>query len=289
MIKLGAHAVIPTIFPDRTSQVWHVQPEALAEVEKTGEADVHWEFESEAEFMHLAQLVTLLGTYGGLWGFTSTLVKRLHMAYLPYARQDKHVSNESTFALKTFAALVNVLGFQEVTVLDAHSNVWANQIKNLVDKSPRDHIQRAIDESGANLLLFPDKSAEGRYSAYNFQQGDDVKYASLNWVTAEKVRAPGTGEITGFNLGPIRNAESPNVRGASMAGKHVLIVDDLCDAGGTFKIAAKAALEAKAKEVHLYITHGLFTKGVRTLRDSGIKRIWTHKGEVVHDLIAAAK
>jgi hypothetical protein len=31
--------------------------------------------------------------------------------------------------------------------------------------------------------------------------------------------------------------------------------------------------------VHLYVTHGIFSRGLAPLRESGIKRIFTHKGE----------
>jgi ribose-phosphate pyrophosphokinase len=280
MIKLGAHIITPTIFPDRTSQVWHVQPEALAEVEKTGEADITWEFESEAEFMHLAQLVTLLTMYDNSQAGGRLIAKRLSMPYLPYARQDKRISNESTFALKTFAFLLNSLDFSEVHVLDAHSNVWANQIQNLVDESPQKYIQRAIDESGCDLLLFPDASAEKRYSAYGFRhQTSKGGLMALDWVTAEKVRTPSTGEIVGFKLGEISNSAG-RVKGETVKGKNVLIVDDLADGGRTFIEAAKAAYERGAKTVSLYVTHGIFSRGLAPLREAGIKKIWTHKGEV---------
>jgi len=83
VIKLGAHVVVPTMFPDKTSQVWHVQPEALAEVEKTGEADITWEFQHEGEFMHLAQLDTLLAVA------YRPPTRRLRMPYLPYARPQR--------------------------------------------------------------------------------------------------------------------------------------------------------------------------------------------------------
>ena len=40
-----------------------------------------------------------------------------------------------------------------------------------------------------------------------------------------------------------------------MHGKKVLIVDDICSAGGTFKFSAMKLKDLGAKDVKLYITH----------------------------------
>ena len=60
-----------------------------------------------------------------------------------------------------------------------------------------------------------------------------------------------------------------------VAGRDVLIADDLCDAGGTFIGSAAALREAGARSVSLYVTHDLFSKGVEYLLSQGIERIWT--------------
>lgn len=250
MISINGIPIGATIFPDGTSQVWHLPEELLQQVYKDWLCEVRWDFESEAEFIHLAQLKTLLDTY--------TPAIHLDMPYLPYARQDKRVENQSTFALATFARLLNGLGFQQVTVLDAHNNPRANAIYNLVDRSPRDFITDAWKASRADLIVYPDAGAEQRYFTYD----------TGPFIRADKVRDQATGHILNMTLN------------GSVKGKSLLIVDDLCDAGGTFKLVAERALEAGAEDVHLYVTHGLFTKGLQTLRSSGIKRIFTHKGEI---------
>ena len=55
----------------------------------------------------------------------------------------------------------------------------------------------------------------------------------------------------------------------------MLIVDDLCDAGGTFIGSAQVLRDAGARSVSLYVTHGLFSKGVGNLLEQGIDRIYT--------------
>lgn len=243
--------VTTTIFPDKTSQVWKLPPEMLGHLERSLVATIRWEFESESEFLHVAQLAMLVRLY--------TLHLHLDIPYLPFARQDKHVSNESTFALQTFAQLLNSLKFDEVRTLDVHSNRAKLFINNLVCFIPWASIYAAWDQSKATIALFPDAGAQARYMQGNFKK---KSYAL-------KEREPLLGHIK------VQLAEPKK-----MKGQIVLLIDDICDGGMTFKLLAEQTLRAGAKEVHLYVTHGLFSKGLVTLRESGIKRIFTYKGEV---------
>lgn len=111
MIALNGNVIKPTMFPDGTSQVWRIElPEEIGPY-----SIVKWEFENEAEFMHLAQLKSLLDqTRRGV---------QLYLPYLPYGRQDKDPQNNQTFALFTFARLLNVLDFESVSCFDPHSSV----------------------------------------------------------------------------------------------------------------------------------------------------------------------
>jgi ribose-phosphate pyrophosphokinase len=255
MISINGVRIRPTEFPDKTSQVWKLPDDLLESLYKEGMCTVRWVFESEAEFMHLAQLKTLLDT--------RCQYITLDMPYLPYARQDKWVDNKTTFALRTFANLLNSLNFTEVHVLDAHNNLRANAILNLVDESPKKHIEAAFKRSGAGLILFPDAGAQLRYDAYKVGPS----------IYANKKRDQLSGKIIEVTFE------------GSVVGRKVLIVDDICDGGMTFKLIAEAALKPEkngqggALEVHLYVTHGIFSQGLKTLRDSGIKRIWSSNKE----------
>ena len=102
MIILNKHKIEPTYFPDKTSQIWNL-PVSILDLKKF---EILWEFSSESEFFHLAQLKELLDSYGG-----RTVLK---ISYLPYARQDKEISNNTTFALRPFCNLLNSLKFDEI-------------------------------------------------------------------------------------------------------------------------------------------------------------------------------
>jgi len=60
----------------------------------------------------------------------------------------------------------------------------------------------------------------------------------------------------------------------NVKGKTCIIVDDIIDSGGTIVNAANALIERGAKEVHVYVTHGVLSgKAVQKIKSSKIKRL----------------
>lgn len=254
MITLNGYPLEVTIFPDKTSQVWKLHESVLT----FSFALIRWDFENESEFMHLAQLKTLLDEYN--------VPSRLVIEYLPYGRQDKDVSNNSTFALNTFAKLLNSLQFKEVIVLDPHSSKARLLIDNCEEYYATDELDNAIYDTQCDTLCYPDKGAVSKYTG-SYSWLNSVR--NLFVLHGEKVRDESTGNITKYEL-----IGDPK-------GKKVLIIDDICDGGATFKLLAKELLDKGAESVNLFVTHGIFSKGTKTLFDSGIDRIFTKKGEVL--------
>lgn len=256
MISLNGKKVDVTIFPDKTSQVWKLD----LDLSKMNHAWIKWDFEHEGELMHVLQLNHLLKSY--------ELEVGLEMPYLPYARQDKPVSNHTTFALRTFAQVINNANFTDVKVLDPHNGYLSGKIFKNFRLEPITHLPVDMRDVKASHICFPDKGAVARFQRYSIH-GVGILYA-------EKVRNQETGEITGLKILPYHY-------GAYEQGQpmdSVVILDDICDGGMTFiKLAEQLKVEG-FKEIHLYVTHGLFTKGLQVLRDAGISRIFTHRGEV---------
>lgn len=247
MIELNGKPVNTTLFPDNTSQVWQLPEELL---NGTDFANITWRFATEGEFMQLAQLKMLLDSYN----FKTCL----RIPYLPYGRQDKPVANNATFALRSFAELLNSLKFDEVIVTDPHSPV-AGELINNFQVAWTDKIVYHINElTKTDILAYPDKGALEKYR----------RIIRLPFIYGEKVRDQLTGKILSYNVV------------GECAGKNVLIVDDICDGGMTFKLLAKDLLAAGAKEVNLFVSHGIFSQGLRTLKESKINRIFTKDGEV---------
>lgn len=256
MIKLDGHIIKATIFPDGTSQVWHLPEELLGRPQHV----INWKFESEDELFHVAQLKHLLDAHN-LDGLSRVA---LEMPYLPYGRQDKFVTNKNTFALTSFARIINTLNFEIVSCVDAHSESASFIINNFYPVSAASFICDTLDILGPKdiVLCFPDKGASQKYSKM---------FPNRLFIKALKERNSATGAITSYKLDPTCS---------NVTDLKILIVDDICDGGATFIALAKLLKEAGAKEINLYVSHGLFTKGTKVLRDAGINRIFTKEGEI---------
>jgi ribose-phosphate pyrophosphokinase len=230
MIKLNGEPINVTMFPDGTSQVWHITNI------KEDENIVEWKFEHEGELVHLWQLRTLLCK-------KAELARRiLLMPYLPYGRQDKNICNEETFALHTFCDMLGEMYWDEIKTFDAHSDAskrWVNVINIEPDLSfVHDY----------EIVCLPDKGAFDRYHP--------LISAHPCIIYGDKVRDPSTGWITSYRL----------VGEHDIQGKNIIVVDDLCDGGATFNILAKSFEDAMV--LNLYVSHGIFSKGVDELLNS---------------------
>lgn len=89
-------------------------------------------------------------------------------------------------------------------------------------------------------IVIPDKGAVDRF---NF-----LRSSAYNTVLCEKVRDLSTGKLTGFTI--VEGKPTDNC----------LILDDLCDGGGTFAGTAKLLKENGVKHVGLSVYHGIFSK-----------------------------
>jgi ribose-phosphate pyrophosphokinase len=243
MIKVQDIVVKPTIFPDGTSQMWHL-PDGLFDADTV---KITWNFEAEREMMDLASLRYLTPKFKYI---------TLHIPYLPYGRQDKDVSNDTTFNLHVFAAFINSLDFDRVSVVDPHN--WAlteKLIHNFVPLNVEDKHQILYNAIKPDLVVFPDAGARDRYDWLKRKPN----------ITFLKMRDSKTGTIISHL--PDFNIELP------VADPHkFLIVDDICDGGATFLSVAKSLKVITPKpDIYLFVTHGLFSKGIEPLTEAGIK------------------
>lgn len=242
-LAIYSHIIDVTMFPDNTSQVWRLPETAYPEG-----VWVTWKFEHEGEFMHLAQLKDLLDHL--------KVSPVLDLPYLPYGRQDKEISCYTTFALRTFAKLLNALNFQQVIIQDPHSKVALDLINNSIPCYC--NIKTYYNMLNANLVCYPDAGAEFKYA----------KIYDYPYIVGNKARDQATGHITQYEL--VGKCED----------KNVLIIDDICDGGGTFTLLADELKKAGARNIYLFVTHGIFSKGTKHLFNAGISRIFTQEGEL---------
>lgn len=225
MIKLNGKIVELNHFPDGTF---------LIKGKPDGDrASVFWQFEHNDELVALIYITHHLRAHGVRY-------IELYMPYIPNARQDRVKSDEDVFTLRWFAWVINSLNFNKVIVLDPHSSVSEALIDRIEVMSPAPLIKEVYDrihKDGEEMLIFyPDEGAMKRYSGM----------ISAPYAFGIKERDWATGKIEGLSVFD---------GGQSVAGKTVLIVDDISSRGGTFYHSAKKLKELGAAKVFLYVTH----------------------------------
>ncbi len=160
------------------------------------------------------------------------------MPYFGWARQDRKDKPRVSIAAKLVADLLRASGVQRVMTMDLH----ADQIQGFFDV-PVDHLYASglfvpYVQSLENLDLViaaPDMGGAKRANAYG-------KYLNAPIVVSHKQR------------------EKANVVGTltvigEVAGKDVIIVDDMIDTAGTITKAADMMIEKGAKSVRAIVTH----------------------------------
>lgn len=179
----------------------------------------------------------------------------LYIPYLLGARSDrKFVTGGNSYLVNVLAPVINSLGFEEVTVMDVHSDVAAACIKNLTNVSNTGLVNFLLKDTGAHNIVLVSPDAGAYKKVY-----DIAKYFKIgNIVTAMKHRDIETGAITSTEI------HIPE----SLHYHDFLIVDDICDGGRTFVELAKAieaAVPVKPVRKYLAVTHGIFSAGFETL------------------------
>lgn len=177
---------------------------------------------------------------------------------IPYfcgARQDRISGYGESLTVKVYADIINAQGYTRVSILDPHSDVTPALINNC-SVLPVSHIlKKIVTEGNYNVVLIPDAGAAKKTLNYYFP--DSNFNQKLTFVQCLKKRDTVTGKLSGFKVvDPIPEYAK------------CLIVDDICDGGGTFLGLAEEAINGPSGTVDklsLYVTHGIFSKGVESL------------------------
>lgn len=181
----------------------------------------------------------------------------LLLPFVPGARQDRiNPAGDFLFTAKSVADEINRRRFHRVTVIDPHSNVTPALINNCHVITAADVIKLA--DLKYDGVISSDAGAEHR-------AGDAAKALGVPLLHGWKVRDVATGKLTGFGLQHIDE---------DLEGKHFLIVDDICDGGGTFR-GLYSKIEEAGITADLYTTHGIYSQGLRSLLDVFNKVITT--------------
>ena len=166
--------------------------------------------------------------------------------YFGYARQDRKPGPRTPISAKLVANLVTEAGADRVLAVDLH----AGQIQGFFD-IPTDnlyaaHVMAADIQArygGRDLMVVsPDVGGVVRALAL----AKRLDNAPLAIVDKRRER-PGESEVMNI-IGDVK-------------GRRCILIDDIVDSGGTLCNAAQALLDAGAKSVAAYITHGVLSGG----------------------------
>lgn len=194
---------------------------------------------------------------------------KLFIPYFPAARQDRVMIPGEPLSVKVYADLINNAGVYHTTVFDAHSEVTAAVLDRCTIIPNHQFIEKVVHQLNDPLLISPDGGALKKiYKVSEYLGGREV-------IEGSKSRDVKTGQLKGFK-----------VYADDLQGKDCLIVDDICDGGGTFMGLAEELKRKNAGKLYLAVSHGIFSKGFDDLANY-FEKIYTTDSfrEVTHEKV----
>jgi len=178
--------------------------------------------------------------------------------YFGYGRQDRKPGPRTPISAKLVANLITQAGANRVLAVDLH----AGQIQGFFD-IPTDNLYAApvmaadiqARNGGHLTVVSPDVGGVVRARALA-KRLDNAPLA----IVDKRREQPGESEVM-------------NIIG-EVAGRDCILIDDIIDSGGTLCNAAEALMEAGARSVTAYITHGVLSGGaVARIDTSALKEL----------------
>lgn len=190
----------------------------------------------------------------------------LLIPYFPGARQDRLMMSGEPLTVKVYADLINALNLDRVHILDPHSDVTPallNRVRVITNHQLVEHITRDFKEF---YLISPDGGALKR--VYNLAR----HLGGCPVVEGTKHRNVMTGELSHFGI----NEDN-------LEDKTCVVVDDICDGGGTFIGLAAELKRHNAGSLILIVTHGIFSRGAEELNKVYDKIYCTDSFQTLND------
>jgi ribose-phosphate pyrophosphokinase len=169
-------------------------------------------------------------------------VKKLFIPYLMTMRCDRVFSMDRPFSLKVLANIINTMKADKVIILEPHSDKCLELINNSEALANEMQPHQATLQT---ILCYPDAGAKKRY--FNM-----FKHY-LTPITCKKVRDINTGNLLKFDI---------EDKGNYRKGDRIVVVDDLCDGGGTFLGIHNILKELEPSSCLLWITHAVQKAGI---------------------------
>lgn len=187
----------------------------------------------------------------------------LMLPYLPAARADRG----EPFGVGVYGQLVNAMNADQVIGIDPHSPVVTRVIVHLTALDPYPLVKQALHDDKYDAVIAPDAGASMRATDVAMKLGVD-------FYIVKKHRD--------FETGKILDIDVPDI---PLKGKY-LVVDDICDGGGTFMMLANA-LELPREQLGLWVTHGIFSGAANGLQ-AHYRHIYTTDSHPGHNRVGCA-
>lgn len=176
--------------------------------------------------------------------------------YFPGARQDRAEDGRAAVTLRRMANLLRAR--RGVSVFDPHSSVLQKLVVVRHCFMPADlMLEQLPDVVG---IIAPDHGAKDRARQFR-----DFFYPHCALISCAKRRDSVSGALSGYIMPPLTEC-----------GRYI-VVDDICDGGGTFNLLAdefKADPIGARSKLELFVSHGIFSKGLAAI-DPIYERITT--------------
>lgn len=171
--------------------------------------------------------------------------KILSIKYLWGARYDRVMVGGDSLDLKIISNIINNLNYDKVIIYDVHNPTTTMAlINNCIIKDNTNVVNSYNIEN--SILICPDVGASKNIKKYL-----DINPNLVDVVYSIKERNPKDGSLKIKVLDPEKCKD-----------RNCVIIDDLCDGGGTFIGIAE---QIEPKYLTLCISHGIFSKGLDIL------------------------
>lgn len=190
----------------------------------------------------------------------------LIVPYLPYGRADRRFSVNGNSGLQNFIYKLSDLNIDRIFTVDPHNEKalriscstfmdfeYTTQLQAFRYVVKREHL---TPQAEWDIIIAPDKGAKEKAQTI-------AEYYGLPLVCCTKERDVATGKLS--------NPKVPE----RLDGKRVLIVDDLMDGGYTYIQLAEELYKNGAKQIDLYVTHLIASKGLNVLTGV-VDRVYTY-------------
>lgn len=198
------------------------------------------------------------------------VVYDVFIGYLMGMRMDRVMDFNRPFTLKVVTDILKNNKARFISVVEPHSE----RTNDLLETNLEPLLLGTLPfykELSNYQVIFPDAGAKDRYQS-------SALYGE-NPIFCSKVRDVETGQILGIQV------DNPE----ALSGKPLIIIDDLCDGGGTFLGIAQAIREIKPDaDISIKVTHAVNGVGIQNLSKTFNKvyitnsyedwqKIWEHQ------------